>query len=78
MRRGTAQVLVSVIRVPPHAAFGGAFRVGHFGTHGELLGHELGGDFVHCIHGYGEAVSLLAVEAKEVVSEEGGGLACTN
>ena len=66
--RGAAQVLVPVVGVAAHAALGAALAVGHLGAHGELLGHELGGDLVHGVHGDGEAVGLLRVEAQEVVA----------
>ena len=54
---------------------GGALGVGDLGRHGELLGDELGGDLVHGVHGDGQAVGLLRVQAREVVPEQGRRLA---
>ena len=51
MGRGPAQVLESVVGVPAHATLGAALGVGHLGRHGELLGHQLGGNLgAHRVH----------------------------
>ena len=63
MGRGPAQVLESVVGVPAHATLGAALGVGHLRRHGELLGHQLGGNLgAHRVHRDGQPVRLFAAE----------------
>lgn len=60
-RKGTAKVLVAVIRISTHCTFATPLRVRYLGRHAVLLGNKLLGNLSDGVDGEGEPVVLFGV-----------------